>query len=114
MRNTSYYTPSGWVFLKIQAYGEETPLVKVFGSWSGGYLNGDSWRLNSSCTKIEENENEYIVYGYSGSHYILSKQNNHITSYNKGVLDDMIQELRSYGHKAEIISVQEAITLIED
>lgn len=113
MNYGGYYTPDGWTFLKIQVEGCD-PRIKVFGSWSGGYLNGDSWRVNSGCTKIEEDENEYIVYGYSGSQYILSKQNNRITSYNKGVLEDMIKELQSYGHKAEIISVQEAIALIED
>lgn len=107
------YTPDGWAFLKIQVEGCD-PIVKVFGSWFGGYLSGDSWRVNSGCTKIEEDENEYIVSGYSGSQYILNKQNNYITSYNKGVLEDMIQELQSYGHKAEIISAQEAIALIED
>lgn len=113
MSYSAYYTPDGWAFLKIQVEGCD-PRIKVFGSWSGGYLNGDSWRVNSGCKKIRENEGEYIVSGYSGSQYILSKTANRITSYNKGVLDDMIQELQSYGHKAEIISVQEAITLIED
>lgn len=113
MSYSADYTPDGWAFLKIQVEGCD-PRIKVFGSWSGGYLNGDSWRVNSGCTKIEEDESGYIVSGYSGSQYILNKQNNHITSYNKGVLEDMIQELQSYGHKAEIISVQEAITLIKD
>lgn len=105
------YTPTGWAFLRIQVEGCE-PVIKVFGSWSGDYLNGDSWRLNSGCIKIEENENEYIVYGYSGSQYILSKTRNYIRPYNKAVLDDMIAELRSYSHKAEIISAQEAINII--
>ena len=113
MSYSGYYAPDGWAFLKIQVEGCE-PTVKVFGSWAGGHLNGDWWRVNSGVIQIEENLNEYIVSGYSGSQYILSKQNNHITSYNKGVLEDMIQELLSYGHQAEIISVQEAITLIED
>jgi len=109
-----YYTPSGWAFLKIQVYGSDNPIVKVFGSWSGSYLDGDSWRVNSGCTKSEENENEYIVSGDSGSQYILSKTANHITAYNKGVLEDMTAELRSYGHQADIISVEDAIALIRE
>lgn len=107
------YTPDGWAFLKIQVEGCD-PIVKVFGSWSGGYLDGDSWRLNSGIIDVKENEDEYVVSGYSGSQYILHKTNNHMSSYNKGVLEDMIGELQSYGHKAEIISAQEAIALIED
>lgn len=110
----SYYTPSGWSFLKIKVYGQDNTIVKVFGSWSGGYLSGDSWRVNSGVTKIEESDREYIVSGYSGSQYILSKTVNHITAYNKRVLEDMIEELRSYGHQADIISVEDAITLIRE
>ena len=105
------YKPDGWAFLKIQVEGCE-PVIKVFGSWSGDYLNSDLWRVNSGVTKIEENEDEYIVYGYSGSQYILSKTRNYIRPYNKAVLDDMIAELRSYSHKAEIISAQDAIAAI--
>lgn len=114
MRYAGYYTPSGWAFLKIQSHEQDDVIVKVFASWVGGYTAGDSWRLNSGVTKIEENDTEYVVLGYSGSGYILSKKSNYITSWNRQVLDDMIAELRSYGHQAEIISVQEAILLIGD
>lgn len=110
----SYYTPSGWAFLKIKVCGQDNTIVKMFGSWSGGYLTGDSWRVNSGVTKIEENDHEYIVSGYSGSQYILSKTANHITGYNKGVLEDMIEELKSYGHQAEIISIEDAISIIRE
>ena len=38
-------TPESWVMLKITIDGQE-PYYKVFGSWAGGYLNGDHWQLN--------------------------------------------------------------------
>lgn len=107
----NYYKPDGWALLKIQVEGCDS-LVKVFASWSGGYTSGDSWRVNSGCTKIEENETAYIAYGYSGSEYVLSKNSNYITSYNREILEDMIGELLSYGHKAEVISVEEARKII--
>lgn len=107
----NYYEPDGWTFLKIQVDGCN-PTIKVFASWSGSYTGGDSWRINSGCVSIEEDDNKYIVHGYSGSEYVLSKKSNYITSYNKEILEDMIAELLSYGHQAEIISVEEAINII--
>ena len=41
--------PNKWVILEIEfKSGVE---YKVFGSWTGGYLDGDSWRLNSGIEK---------------------------------------------------------------
>lgn len=106
------YTPDGYAILKIQAYGCDVIVIKVFGSWSGGYLDGDSWRINSGIIDVKENEDEYVVTGYSGSQYILHKTINHISSYNKGVLEDMIGELHSYGHRAELITIKDVIAII--
>jgi len=108
----SYYEPDGYEVLKIKVCGQDNITVKVFGSWSGGYLGRDTWRVNSGVVYIKDQGNNYLVEGYSGSQYILSKAVNYITAYNKGVLEDMIEELRSYGHQAEIISIEDAITLI--
>lgn len=105
------YTPDGYKIIKIQAYESEEFILKVFGSWSGGYTKGDSWRVNSGITAIEEDEDVYIVYGNSRSRYVLSKTHNSITSYNTRVLTDMIEELCSYGHNVEIISIEDAIAI---
>lgn len=102
------YTPDGYKIIKIQAYESEEFILKVFGSWSG---EGDSWRVNSGITAIEEDEDAYIVYGNSRSRYVLSKTHNSITSYNNRVLTDMIEELCSYGHNVEIISIEDAIAI---
>jgi hypothetical protein len=45
----SDYNPDKWVVVKI--IGKDTPPVhKVFACWYGGYLDGDSWKLNSGIT----------------------------------------------------------------
>ena len=49
MKNISE-TPDKWVIIKIGSDSESS--FKVFGSWAGGYLDGDRWRLNSGITKI--------------------------------------------------------------
>ena len=106
------YTPDGYAILKIQACGSDDIVLKVFGSWSGGYLDADSWRINSGIIDVKENEDEYVVTGYSGSQYILHKTNNRMSTYNKAVLDDMIGELHSYGHKVELITIEDVIAII--
>ena len=52
----SDYRPDNWVVIKFTqqvksgntGYGRtEKVFYKVLGGWSGGYLDGDSWRMNS-------------------------------------------------------------------
>tara|TARA_R100000951_G_C2536348_1_gene147968 strand:- start:87 stop:407 length:321 start_codon:yes stop_codon:yes gene_type:complete len=59
------YKPDSWVIIKLPSnYG-----YKVLGGWSGGYLYGDSWRLNSGITRIEREGEYYMIHGYSSSVY---------------------------------------------
>jgi len=57
--------PDSWVILKLPSgHG-----YKVLAGWSGGYLDGDSWRLNSGITRIEREGEYYMIHGYSSSVY---------------------------------------------
>lgn len=79
--------PEKWMVLKI---GKENPIYKVFASWHGGYLDGDSWRINSGISEVHE-EGDYInFYGYSGSCYKCHKNCYGITSYGEKILDSMM------------------------
>lgn len=60
----SDYYPHNWVMIKIRDMG-----YKVFGGWRGGYLDGDSWRLNSGVTKAYMEDDLIVFEGYSGSRY---------------------------------------------
>lgn len=59
--------PDNWVVIFLN--GSE-PHYKILAGWSGGYAQGDSWRLNSGITKVEETESAYSFYGSSGSCYV--------------------------------------------
>lgn len=83
-------TPDGWKLIKINC-GDEI-LYKVFGSWIGGYLYGDAWRLNSGITHWEEDDKCYRFYGYSGSCYECRKESNRISAYNASVLAKYLEE----------------------
>lgn len=60
------YTPDNWVIIKIKG---DDPHYKVLAGWSGGYTTGDSWRMNSGITKVEETDDHFLFYGSSGSCY---------------------------------------------
>lgn len=82
------YTPDKWIILKIK-YKTET-LYKVLAGWSGSYLEGQSWKLNSGINKISMDGDYYLFEGYSGSTYKCHKNaygTNMITS---GVLADLL------------------------
>lgn len=60
------YTPDIWVILKIDG---DDPHYRVLGGWYGGYLDPDSWRLNSGITKHDFDGDYWYFYGSSGSCY---------------------------------------------
>jgi hypothetical protein len=68
------YTPNNWVVLRItEPAGSKTiddvVYYKVLAGWSGGYLDGDSWRMNSAVTSVEVDGDYFLFHGVSGSCY---------------------------------------------
>lgn len=83
------YTPDLWLLVKING---KNPHYRVFGSWYGGYLNGDSWRMNSGVTKVTEDDDNYYFEGSSGSVYTCNKKCHGISGYGSGVLNNYIEK----------------------
>lgn len=81
----STYTPNAWTVLKFRSddYGE---ICKVFGGWYGGYTQGDSWKLSSGITAMEEFEDRYEFTNSSGSLYVCYKGAHKFTGYLSSVL----------------------------
>jgi len=91
------YNPDAYTLLRIENTNEI--FYKVFASWRGGYLDGDSWRMNSGITKTERipyNSSYkegclWNVYGESGSCYqVYSGSYDRLGLYNEGVIQDLI------------------------
>ena len=80
----SEYNPDKWVMLRFNHNGKDT--YKVLASWYGGFTTGDSWKLNSGVTKVEEDGDCYLFSGYSGSVYRCHKQAYGMSNYTSGVL----------------------------
>jgi len=91
------YTPDNWVIFKIDN-GEHPVFYKVLAGWSGGYLDGDSWRMNSGIVKIEEDGDFWLVYGQTGSCYKLHKEANQI----RMNISHIYSELKESGMAVEV------------
>lgn len=85
----STYKPDCWKVIEIETEDGEK-LLKVFGTWRGGYTSGDSWRLNSGVSGVEVDGDLIHFYGYSGSTYTVHKDGEGTSGYTGGVLADMI------------------------
>lgn len=80
--------PERWVIIKIP----NTDYYKVFGTWVGGYLDGDRWKLNSGISKVEQDEDFYYFIGFSGNCYKCHKEcYGTATSYGLGILNNIIE-----------------------
>jgi hypothetical protein len=101
-------TPERWVLLKILV--EDTVYYKVFGSWSGTYLTGDRWKLNSGIYSLEHDEDYYYFLGYSGSCYKCSKTSYGIRDpYCVGILNTIVKNNKN---KAEIVKEEDLTDVI--
>lgn len=87
------YTPDKWVIVKIDL--EKESFYKVLGGWSGGYLEGQSWRMNSGIAKISQEGDYLLIHGYSGSIYKCHKNAYGTNMIMAGVLSQMEQNKKS-------------------
>ena len=70
------YNPDKWTILKILNEEDGKYFYRILGGWGGGYLDGDSWRLNSGvesyelCKEDDEGVPQKILFkGATGSIY---------------------------------------------
>lgn len=81
-------TPDGWVIVQIPDNN-----FKVYGTWAGGYLDGDSWKFNSGISKVEQDTSYYYFIGVSGSCYKCQKGSyGFATGYGEGILNNFIKQ----------------------
>ena len=96
------YIPDKWVVVKIE--GKEFPLTyKVFACWYGGYLNGDSWKMNSGITKVTKEKDCYLFEGYSGSVYKCHEKTYGSNSYGVSILLNIIKKSDEVGVYIDVL-----------
>lgn len=102
MNNQSTYTPDRWVVVKIE--GKDVPLVyKVFACWYGGFLNGDSWKMNSGIKKVRKMKKYWLFDGFSGSIYQCHSEAYGTNMYGAGVLNNFIEKAKEVDTIIEVL-----------
>lgn len=109
----STHYPDKWVILEIKKTESET-LYKVFGTWYGGYLGSDSWRLNSGIENITEDRGILSFAGASGSSYICGRDQYGTNLYTRGILSGLLRDCDEKGLGVKELSHSEAELLIEE
>ncbi len=95
-------TPDKFLVLKITA--PDYILYKVYGTWYGGYLGEDRWRLNSGIQSVNIHEDDYIDFiGYSGSVYRCVIGCYGTSIYSQGVLNTLIKNAKSMSVSIEVM-----------
>lgn len=59
--------PDAWIIVKIKT--EKETVHKIVAGWNGGYLHGNSWRVNSGIKNVDYEDGFYRFFGFSGSIY---------------------------------------------
>jgi hypothetical protein len=85
------YNPDKWVMLKFNHNGKD--IYKVLASWYGGFTQGDSWKLNSGVTKVEQEGDLFMFHGSSGSVYVCHKKTYGMSAYTMGILSSFQQQV---------------------
>jgi len=89
------YTPDYWVVVKV--FREDgSPYYRLVCSWSGGYLDGDSWQINSGIVEMEDVGEHYIVHGKSGSRYQVYKDSYGLRDSMMPIVDTLCDYFRAY------------------
>lgn len=69
--------PDNWVVIKV---GGDDPHYRLLCSWHGGYIHGDSWRINSGIVSCTKENNCFNFEGVSGSVYLCHKDGYRLSS----------------------------------
>lgn len=88
----SEYKPDTWVMVKFET--ENQTVYKILAGWGGSYTYGQSWKLNSGCTKIEVDGDYYLFSGYSGSVYRCHKGSYGLSGYTSGIYMSFEEDLK--------------------
>ena len=95
-------TPSSWIIIEVNHEGEQ--FQKILSGWSGGYLDGDAWRMSSPIKEMNINiDQDYItVKTDSGSVYNLRKEYQGLRMSNAGIWNELKEK---FGDMVEIVEL---------
>lgn len=97
------YQPDKFVVLKLTFDSGQVRYL-LFGTWMGGYLSGDSWRLNSGIKEVDARGPFLLFRGFSGSTYKVHKDMYGLSSYTDSILHSWERDHeKGFGPKIEVL-----------
>ena len=103
------HNPDSWVIVKFEPQDDDVFVdvhFRVLAGWSGGYLGGDSWRINSGITSVELDGEFYVFSGISGSTYQCHRSSETMCGAMRGAWSDIKNAL---GPRVNIVPVKEVL-----
>lgn len=85
------YVPDRWMVVELK-FSEEMgggTQTRVLAGWSGGYLDGDSWKLSSPVQKVHKTKDAIEFYNASGSVYVCKNTRHGMTVFSAAALKDL-------------------------
>lgn len=108
MRNI--YTPDRWVVVRCfnpEEFEENQRFDCVLAGWTGGYLDGASWRRSTPIMR-RETDGDYIVFvGNSGSSYRCHSAQYGLTSMTATILETMEKAFVAVGGTCILLKKEE-------
>lgn len=96
------YDPHVWVLVEVDG---DDPHYRIFGTWRGSYLEGESFRMNSGIESVTRKGATLHFHGTSGSEYIVHKDAYGMTGYSSAWLASLNEE---WGGRIRILTEDEA------
>ena len=95
-------TPDSWVIIEVNHEGKQ--FQKILSGWSGGYLDGDAWRMSSPIKEIniKVNHDYFTVDTETGSRYNLFKSRQGLRMSNAGIYNQLKEK---FGEAVEIVEL---------
>lgn len=81
--------PERWAVVKISSIDGSGVIYKLFGTWGGSYLYGQSWKINSGITGVTKEGKFFYFKGASGSVYRCHENAYGFFSYGASVLSNL-------------------------
>lgn len=102
--------PDRWVIVKIT--NPEETFYKVLVGWSGGFLDGDSWRMNSGIADIEIRDESYVFIGESDSRYYCHREGYGMNNIMHSIAAVMLNDAEKLEHSVKFLMEQEFLALL--
>jgi hypothetical protein len=109
----NYYTDK-WVIVELSTPKKEI-IYKIAGSWFGGYMGSDSWKISSGLEPgvILDKNNFYVSPQTSGSVYHLHPDVYGMSMYTESIIDSYIKQLSDIGASMRVLSKDDALLILE-